>query len=1062
MTQFSLEKKTMPIDIYSLREKIRANYQADEEKVVDTLLSQSQSLANYSQKAQETAKTLVQTVRDDRRERKGIRAFLQEYKLSSEEGVVLLCLAEALLRIPDQHTVDLLIKDKLVRADWQKHIGQSPSFFVNAASWGLMVTGNLLKKPDLESDSESGLWHHLGEVWKKLLAKSGQPFIRQAIKTAIQVLGQQFIMGHHIGSSLKRAKKFEKQGYRYSYDMLGEAARTMADAKRYRLSYEQAIHTVAKAVHGKDYRTAPGISVKLSALHPRYEISQAKSVTQALMPVLMDLCRQAKAAHIGLTFDAEEADRLELSLDLIANLIHAPEIKDWGGLGLAVQAYQKRAIPVIDWIIGQCRAAGRKMMVRLVKGAYWDTEIKRAQEKGLPDYPVYTHKASTDLSYLLCAQKLLNSRDFIFPQFATHNAHTVAFILEMAGLENRESYEFQRLQGMGEGLYEALRHQWPGIGVRIYAPVGSHQDLLPYLVRRMLENGANTSFVNRILDKQVNIVDLIQDPVGIVEAWRYKRNMKIPLPKNIFGSDRLNSQGIDLSDPLVIAQIEKEIAEFSQKSFYCHAGYKRPVFESGHRLSIRNPATQDIVGDVWPATEQQITQALASSQAAQLEWDLLKGDKRAQYLELAADQLEENRASLLSLLVREAGKTLPDAISELREAVDFCRYYAGQARLHFQNPQLMPGPTGERNQLFLHGRGVFIAISPWNFPLAIFIGQITAALAAGNTVIAKPAEQTPLIAALAIQLLHQAGIPQAVLQLIPGDGKIGARLVEDPSIAGVVFTGSTTTAQVINRSLATKTGAIIPLIAETGGLNAMIVDSSALIEQVVRDLVISAFQSAGQRCSACRIVFIQEDLAERLKEMLVGAMAELKIGNPADLSTDIGPVIDADALVNLQQHVNYLQTGARILYSCPLSKQLVNGYFFPPTLAELTDASLLKQEVFGPILHVVSWRNGDLDQVIEWINKMGYGLTLGIHSRLDQTIKYIQERCHVGNIYVNRSMIGAVVGVHPFGGEGLSGTGPKAGGPHYLFRFATERLLSVDVTAAGGNTSLLSMNEESN
>ncbi len=1054
MTQFSLEENLTYNNLSLLRQQIRAHYQADEEQVIGDLLAQSQSLMAYSQKAEARSKELLQAVRNDQRERKGIRAFLQEYKLSSEEGIVLLCLAEALLRIPDQRTADLLINDKLTRADWQKHIGQSPSLFVNAASWGLMVTGNLLSP----NGQGQGVWHKLQGVWKNLLAKSSRPFIRQAIQTAMRLLGQQFIMGHDIQSAIKRAQKFEKQGYRYSYDMLGEAARTQADAKRYTLAYEQAISGVAKAATGKGYQIAPGISIKLSALHPRYEISQARQVKKALMPVLMNLCLQAKNAQIGLTFDAEEADRLELSLDLMEGLIHAPELKGWDGLGMAIQAYQKRAVPLVDWIVEQCRQSGRKMMIRLVKGAYWDTEVKRAQEKGLPDYPVFTRKASTDLSYIVCAQKLLAARDCIFPQFATHNAHTVAVILELAGLGDVNSYEFQRLQGMGESLYEELRRRQPGLGVRIYAPVGSHQDLLPYLVRRMLENGANTSFVNRILDRAVETADLIRDPIRVVQNWDDKKNMKLPLPQDIFGSDRLNSKGIDLSDPRIIDQIEGQIAEFSKKEIHSYAYQTMPDKREG-KVTICNPANPShILGYMWPASEQDIIQALESAHAAQPAWDLLGGERRAQYLDLAAGCLEKNSLRLLSLLVYEAGKTLPDAIAELREAIDFCRYYAHLARQHFQNPQLMPGPTGERNSLYLKGRGVFIAISPWNFPLAIFMGQLTAALAAGNTVIAKPAEQTPLIATLAVHLLHQIGIPTAVLQLMPGDGKTGARLVSDPHIAGVVFTGSTVTAQAINRSLAAKQGPIIPLIAETGGLNAMIVDSSALVEQVVRDLLISSFQSAGQRCSACRIVFVQEDLADRLKEMLIGAMAELRVGNPAYLSTDIGPVIDIDALTKLQQHMEYLQRQAKILYSCSIPDAKL-GYFFPPTLVELADPSLLQQEVFGPILHLVSWKSGGLDHVIETINKTGYGLTLGIHSRIEQTIEYIHQRCRVGNTYVNRSMIGAVVGVHPFGGEGLSGTGPKAGGPHYLYRFATERLLSVDVTAAGGNTRLLSMGE---
>jgi RHH-type proline utilization regulon transcriptional repressor/proline dehydrogenase/delta 1-pyrroline-5-carboxylate dehydrogenase len=999
-----------------------------------------------------TARRLVEEVRQRRLDKGGLDAFLYEYDLASTEGIALMCLAEALLRIPDTKTIDHLVRDKLATADWAAHAGQSDSFFVNAATWGLLITGKVLAP---QREDVSVFRHSL----KRFVERSSGPVIRKSIQQAMKVLGRQFVMGETIEEALKRARDGEKQGYRYSYDMLGEAARTAKDAERYFKSYLKAIVAIGKAAKGKGIIAGPGISVKLSALHPRYEFAKHDAVVAAVVPKLRELALGAKAVNIGLTVDAEEADRLDLSLDIIEAVFSDPLLNGWEGFGLAVQSYQKRAMAVLDWLIDLSRKHKRRFMVRLIKGAYWDAEIKNAQVKGLSEYPVFTRKPSTDVSFLACAKKILAAPDAFYPQFATHNAYSLAAVLEMA--DGRRDFEFQCLHGMGYTLYDQVvgpKHL--NIPCRVYAPVGGHEDLLAYLVRRLLENGANTSFVNRIIDADTPIDQLIVDPFTKVRQWASKRHPSIPLPTNLYGAKRKNAKGIDLSDMLELQALNTGMDAACQQIW--RAG---PIINGveSHQCprTLLNPANkQQVVGEVSEATLEQLEEALLSANKAFEDWAKQPVAKRAACLERAADLLEARMPMLMAITILEAGKTLVDAVAEVREAIDFCRYYAEQARQYLSQPVDLPGPTGETNQLSLHGRGVIACISPWNFPLAIFTGQITAALVTGNTVIAKPAEQTPLIASAMVHILHEAGIPPAVLQFLPGKGEtIGARLVADERIKGVVFTGSTETARAINQTLANRTGAIVPLIAETGGQNAMIVDSSALPEQVVMDAVNSAFGSAGQRCSALRVLFVQEEMAPKLLEMLAGAMAELSVGNPTALTTDIGPVIDDEAQKVLLNHIERMQKEAKLIYQLPLSHATAAGTFVPPAAFEINDLSQLPREVFGPILHVIRYEVEGLDKVISAINNTGYGLTLGIQSRIDARVAYIQKRVRVGNTYVNRNVIGAVVGVQPFGGEGLSGTGPKAGGPHYLMRFCTERSLCINTTAAGGNASLLCIGE---
>ncbi len=1036
-----------------LRDSIADWYRRDETQVVNTLLDAAHLERDALARIDERARDLVTEVRRHRIGKGGVDAFMQEYELSSQEGVVLMCLAEALLRIPDEETADRLIRDKLGPADWEKHLGHSESVFVNASTWALMLTGRVVALHEYREQS-------LKSVLARLVSRVGEPVIRQSVTQGMRILGRQFVMGRSISEALDRAEDDEERGYRHSFDMLGEAAHTAADAKRYFDSYNDAIAAIGAHGASRGPVEASGISVKLSALHPRYEFAQRERVMKELVPRLMALATHAREVDIGLTVDAEESERLELSFDVIEAVFSDNALKGWEGFGLALQAYQKRAYPAVEWLAELARAKRRRLMVRLVKGAYWDSEIKLAQEGGYEGYTVFTRKASTDLSYIACARRILGHPDVFFAQFATHNAHTLATILEMAG--ERRDYEFQRLHGMGEALYEqVVGSDGAGRACRIYAPVGSHEDLLPYLVRRLLENGANTSFVNRIVDERAPIEDIIADPLEKVRRLADKPHPRIPAPPDVYRPERRNSRGLDVTDPRELVPLDTAMTEALAREW--HAA---PVVDGerkkGNGQPILDPADRRRrVGTVVTADTGQVESAMASAARAAPAWDATNAGDRARMLERTADLMERDMPVLMGLAVREAGKTVLDAVAEIREAVDFCRYYASRCRAEFAAPLMLPGPTGERNELALHGRGVFVCISPWNFPLAIFTGQVTAALAAGNAVVAKPAEQTPLIAHHAVTLMHEAGIPTDVLHLLPGDGEsVGAPLVGHPLVGGVAFTGSTDTARAIYRTLAGKSGPIVPLIAETGGQNAMIVDSSALPEQVVTDTITSAFQSAGQRCSALRVLFLQSDIAKKTIEMLSGAMAELKIGDPALLSTDVGPVIDDAALEMLDAHRTRMSKESRLVYQCRLGAECASGTFFAPVAFEIESLDQLEREVFGPVLHVIRYDAENLEGVVDAINASGYGLTVGLHSRIDSTLKHIHARLKVGNAYVNRNQIGAVVGVQPFGGEGLSGTGPKAGGPRYLHRFATERSLCVNTTAQGGNASLMSLEED--
>ncbi len=1031
------------------RPAVSSAYLAPEDSVVSERIRAARLSPEEQQATHALARALVLKLREVSGRRGGVDAFMHEYALSSEEGVALMCLAEALLRVPDAETADRLIRDKIGGGDWTRHRAKSESLFVNASTWALMLTGRIVQLDATASwDFES--------ILKRLVARSGEPVIRQAVQFAMRVLGRQFVLGRTISEALKEAKPLEQDGYRYSFDMLGEAAYTRPDAERYAGSYRKAIAAIA-AAHPKDASpifARPSISVKLSALHPRYEFVQRARVMRELMPVLVELGATARAGDIGFTIDAEEAERLDLMLDIFEQLGEAETLRGWNGLGLAVQAYQKRAVPVLSWLGDLAKRQRRRIPVRLVKGAYWDSEIKRAQELGLDDYPVFTRKAATDTSYLAAARAMLKMPDAIFPQFATHNAHTLAAIDTLAGLS--ADFEFQRLHGMGEDLHALYREMRPGRATtRIYAPVGSHEDLLAYLVRRLLENGANTSFVNRVADDEAPVDDIIADPIRQLGSPPY-RNPRIALPRDLFPG-RENSHGFLWSDPEIAAPMlaEMQAALTTRQT-------AAPVVHSDERAGVatllRDPSDRGrVVGEIVEASGRDAQDALSSAYKAQRAWDDARGAARADILEKAAALFERDRAHLMALAVREAGKTLPNALGEVREAADFLRYYAMRARAEFEGPLALPGPTGEENALSLHGKGVFACISPWNFPLAIFTGQVAGALAAGNAVLAKPAEQTPLMAAAATRLLHEAGVPTGVLHLLPGDGpKIGAALFGDQRLAGVAFTGSTEAANAINRALAGRSGPIATLIAETGGQNAMIVDSTALPEQVARDALSSAFDSAGQRCSALRVLFLQDDVADKMIQMILGAMDELRLGDPMRLDTDIGPVIDDEARRNLEAHAERMAREGKLLRRLPVPPDCAGGTFFAPHAFEIASISELTREVFGPILHIVRYEADKLDKVCDAINATGYGLTLGVHSRIEETAAFVRERVHVGNVYVNRNQIGAVVGQQPFGGEGLSGTGPKAGGPHYLARFALERTFTVNTAAAGGNAALLS------
>jgi RHH-type proline utilization regulon transcriptional repressor/proline dehydrogenase/delta 1-pyrroline-5-carboxylate dehydrogenase len=1023
---------------------------ADETLTGEALIRRAALSADSTARVGSVAASLVTAVREEQNAAGTMQSFLHQYDLSSQEGVLLMCVAEALLRIPDTATADRLIRDKFSKGDWSRHLGASRSWLVNAGTWGLMLSGKMTNVDPHSAD--------IGDVLARLGARLSEPMLRLAVRQAMKIMAEQFVMGRTIEEALQRSDTDDHAAYRHSFDMLGEAALTFEDAQRYFDAYVAAITSIgAKRRSAADLFEAPGISVKLSALHPRYEPAQRERVLDELTPKVLALALEAKRAGINMTIDAEEAERLELSLEIFAAVFRDARLTGWEGFGLAVQAYQKRAWPLIQWLAALAREVGRRIPVRLVKGAYWDTEIKRAQQNGLPGYPVFTRKVATDVSYLACASAMLDAKDAFYPQFATHNAHTVAYLLErVAG--DRE-FEFQRLHGMGEVLYaEVMKRN--NIACRVYAPVGSHEDLLPYLVRRLLENGANTSFVNRIADASLPVEKVVADPVLTLRELDIKPDPRIPLPRDLYGS-RPNSAGLSFADSLALDELYDAMS--SQLSYPNWSAM--PIVDGRERVGsprkVFDPSNRKRqIGAVLDADGAAIESALAATHGFAIQWDATPVTARAAIIERAADLLEARKAELMALCVREAGKTLPDALSEVREAIDLLRYYAAEAKRLFAAPLELPGPTGERNTLELHGRGVFLCISPWNFPLAIYLGQIGAALVAGNTVIAKPAEQTPLIACAAVRILLEAGLPPAAIALLPGTGEaVGAALVADARIAGVCFTGSMATAKLIQRALAACDGAIVPLIAETGGLKALIADSSALPEQLVQDVLASAFNSAGQRCSALRVLFVQEDSAPRVIQLLGGAMETLHVGDPSELATDIGPVIDEVALAELQSHEKKLTREGKLIGRTSLPQSFASGLFFAPVAFEIASFDWLEAEVFGPILHVVRYREAELDRIIEMINRKGFGLTLGIHSRIDETVNRVTTRARVGNIYVNRNIIGAVVGTQPFGGEGLSGTGPKAGGPHYLLRFATERTLTINTAAAGGNAALMAMRE---
>ena len=1038
----------MPADM-SNWDAIDADKYRDEGESVRALLAAQPLTAEDRAEIAVEATALVEAARASANKHGVVESFLQEFSLGTREGLALMCLAEALIRTPDADTRDRLIAEKIGSADWASHLGKSDSLFVNASTWGLMLTGKLV---DVDDEAKRDLRGWL----KRLTARVGEPVIRQAVGAAVRMMGEQFVLGRTIGDALARAGREKTM---CSFDMLGEGARTAADAERYERLYAEAIEAVGKA-NQADVAGGPehshGISVKLSALCPRYEAVQEVRVWEDLYPRIRRLALLAARYDLNFAIDAEEADRLVLSLKLIDRLVHEADLGSWTGMGVVVQAYQKRAPLVIAGLARLARESGRRIMVRLVKGAYWDSEIKRAQVAGQPDYPVFTTKPATDLSYLVCAQALIDDSPALYPQFASHNAHTLAAVRRMAAKAG-VAIEHQRLHGMGEALYAGADKRYGGIVLRAYAPVGSHEELLPYLVRRLLENGANTSFVHALLDENIPAAQVVSDPVSAVEAAP-DRHPKIPLPADIYGAARRNPPGRDYS-----TLHGRTLAERAAVAIGAETLKAGPIVNGKMLRAPEAPVTSPsdrsrAIGTVAAATVAHVDQAIAAARAAQPGWDGIGGAARADVLRAMGDALEAWTDRLVALLSLEAGKTLNDGVAEVREAVDFCRYYATLAEKQFSGPMTLPGPVGETNQLSLHGRGVFACISPWNFPLAIFTGQIAAALAAGNAVLAKPAEQTSLIAAEAVRLFHEAGLDPALLALLPGDGAtVGAALVSHPGIDGVAFTGGTDTAWAINRTLAARNGPIVPLIAETGGLNGMFVDTTALREQVVDDVILSAFGSAGQRCSALRILFVPHESADDLIATLGGALDAQVMGDPSRPSTDIGPVIDAEARDALQAHVARLQREAKILHAKDCGPLAERGDYFGPIIAEIPTPDFLEREVFGPILHIYRYHPAELPQVAGALAARGYGLTLGIHSRIERFAEEVRALVPAGNVYVNRSIIGAVVGVQPFGGEGLSGTGPKAGGPHALLRYATEQSISVNITAQGGDPALLNL-----
>ncbi|WP_115717643.1 bifunctional proline dehydrogenase/L-glutamate gamma-semialdehyde dehydrogenase PutA [Gallaecimonas mangrovi] len=1038
-------------DLDTLREAITDNYAVDEEQYLTELLKLVPNSDQQIQSIGQDTERLVSKIRAHHDNGDGIQAFLQQYSLDTQEGIILMCLAEALLRIPDPDTADSLIKDKLSGANWAKHFKQSESLLVNASTWGLMLTGKVITMDKRIDGSPANLLN-------RMINRLGEPMVRKAMYAAMKIMGKQFVLGRTIKEALKNSQKSRKLGYTHSYDMLGEAALTAIDAKKYFDDYSNAIAALGAGDYDEKQAPRPTISIKLSALHPRYDVQNLDRVRTEMVEIVRQLVEKARVANVGLQIDAEEADRLEISLDIFEAVYRSETAKGWGNFGLVVQAFSKRALPVLNWLARLGREQGDLIPVRLVKGAYWDTEIKLCQAAGLKGYPVYTRKASTDASYLACARFLLSehTQDVIYPQFASHNAHTVTAIKSMAA---GRPFEYQRLWGMGDELYDTVLEENPGQNVRIYAPVGSHKDLLPYLVRRLLENGANSSFVHKLVDPNTPVASLATHPLKTLAEAPSLANHKIPLPAALYGT-RKNSGGTNL-------HIQSEAKPFfdALAPFKDHQWQAAPIvggkIMSGEQHQVVSPHNHDaVVGTVAFASGAQAKEAVTLAKAAFPAWCRSNVEVRAKALEAFADLMEENQAELIALVAREAGRILQDGIDEVREAVDFCRYYAQQARKMFNGAEVLPGPTGELNELYVQGKGVFVCISPWNFPLAIFVGQVAAALATGNTVIAKPAEQTCLVAFRAIELAHKAGIPADVLHFLPGDGaSVGAALTSDDRIAGVVFTGSTGTAKAINKALADHDGAIKTLIAETGGQNAMIVDSTALPEQVVNDVIGSAFTSAGQRCSALRVLYVQADVADRILELLKGAMQELVVGDPWDYKTDIGAVIDADAKALLEEHLTALKGFAKAIATTPMGDATNKGSFVTPTAVEINSIEQLTKENFGPILHVIRFKADELDAVMDAINGTGYGLTLGVHSRNEGLALELADKANVGNCYINRNQIGAMVGTQPFGGQGLSGTGPKAGGPHYLFRFVTEKTRTNNITAVGGNATLLTLGD---
>jgi RHH-type proline utilization regulon transcriptional repressor/proline dehydrogenase/delta 1-pyrroline-5-carboxylate dehydrogenase len=1014
-------------------------YAADDGVIASRLLETARLRPDQDSRIDRTATRLIEAIRADGDRFGGVEQMLREFALSTKEGLALMVLAEALLRVPDAATADRFIEDRLGQGDFVHHETKSSAFLVNASTWALGLSARVIQPGETPQGT-------IGRLAKRI----GAPAVRAATRQAMRLMGSHFVLGETIEAALERAHS--TSGPRYSFDMLGEGARTAADAQRYFNAYATAIDAIGGSTDDRPLPDRPGISVKLSALHPRFEAVSRSRVMTELVPRVIELALKAKAHDLNFTVDAEEADRLELSLDVIAAAFGDASLAGWDGFGLAIQAYQKRAEAVIDYIDELAEKLSRRMMVRLVKGAYWDTEIKRAQERGLDDFPVFTRKPMTDLNYIACARKLLALRPRLFPQFATHNALTVATVLELA--EGSGGFEFQRLHGMGDALYAQLEKGHPEIAYRTYAPVGSHRDLLAYLVRRLLENGANSSFVATVADDKVPVATLLRRPANLIAAAGTARQTTIHTPPDLYYPVRANSRGVEFGERKALNELLAAVTAAHADVVAAPLIDGKPV--SGAQRAVASPIDGTPAGQVIEATAGDAAQAIAAARRGFRAWSQKPAETRADILVRAASLLEQRRAHFIALLQREGGKTLDDALSEVREATDFCRYYAVEGRHLFGDLDMMPGPTGESNELRLRGRGVFVAISPWNFPLAIFLGQVTAALMAGNAVVAKPAEQTPLIATEAVRLLHEAGVPPSALQLVTGDGAVGATLVAHRDVAGVVFTGSTEVARIINRTLAAKDGPIVPLIAETGGINTMIADATALPEQVADDVVTSAFRSAGQRCSALRLLFVQDDVADRMIEMIAGAARELKIGDPRDPATHVGPVIDTEAKQKLDAHVARMTAQARVHFAGNAPAQ---GHYVAPHIFELSSAEQLTEEVFGPILHVVRYRADDLEGVLQSIERSGYGLTLGIHSRIDDMIERVIERLQVGNVYVNRNMIGAVVEMQPFGGHGLSGTGPKAGGPHYLPRFATEQTVTINTAAAGGNAALMSEGE---